>query len=320
MRLVARQARRFGCSATRSARLGDGRVLSLRPWATQLEETHGAGMPATAGAVALAALAAAATATTASFAFSLSSTDEDAASSAAASTASPFVYPELTAGIAQRQKAERALRDYSEQVKVMFHQVRMSCKSEAEYRVEMARLKAKVMARHTEITFGEGINPHAREAYLNQFGCSRWTDQVLGRISEIQRPVVEIGAGAGQWQRALAARGVDIVAYDNVPSHRSSLPGHSGKVLLGGVEKISSHPDRILLLCYPDPSAMAHECLKLYEGDTLLYVGEGRGGVNANAAFFDALEQDWDCQVVEEMDPFPQCFERFYILTRRHPR
>lgn len=234
-----------------------------------------------------------------------------------AAAASPFVYPALTAGIAQRQRAERELRAYSDQVKVMFHRVRMSCKSEAEYRMEMARLKAKVMARHTEITFGAGVNPHAREAYLNQYGCSRWTKQVLDGVHALRRPVVEIGAGAGQWQRALAAHGVDIVSYDNVPSHRSSLPGHSGKVLLGGVEKIAAHPDRVLLLCYPDPSGMAQQCLDAYKGDTLLYVGEGRGGVNANAAFFDTLERDWECQIVEEMDPFPQCFERFFVLTRR---
>ena len=42
-----------------------------------------------------------------------------------AAAASPFVYPALTAGIAQRQRAERELRAYSDQVKVMFHRVRM---------------------------------------------------------------------------------------------------------------------------------------------------------------------------------------------------
>ena len=193
----------------------------------------------------------------------------------------------------------------------------MSSKTEAEYRMEMERLKAKVMAKHTEITFGKGVNPHAREAYLNKYGCSRWTKSVLDHVLELKRPVVEIGAGAGQWQRALTAHGVDVVAYDKVPSHLSSLPGHSGKVLLGGVEKIAEHPERILLICYPDPSDMAQRCLDAYRGDTLLYVGEGRGGVNANKAFFDALEADWKCEVIERMDPFPQCFERFYILTRR---
>ena len=233
---------------------------------------------------------------------------------------SPFVYPALTTGIEQRRRAEVALRAYSEEVKVMFHRVRISCKTTAEYQLEMERLKRRVMARHTEITFGPGVSPDARERYLKEYGCSRWTQSVLDHVRDtVGRPVVEIGAGAGQWQRVLAAHGVDIVAYDNVPSHLSSLPGHSGKVLLGGIEKIADHPDRVLFLCYPDPSDMAKHSLDAYGGDILLYVGEGRGGVNGNKAFFDTLEEEWEVQLCEEMDPFPQCFERFYILKRRNP-
>ena len=34
---------------------------------------------------------------------------------------------------------------------------------------------------------------------------------------------------------------------------------------------------------------MAADCLAVYAGDTLLYAGEGRGGVNADEAFFDRL-------------------------------
>ena len=230
---------------------------------------------------------------------------------------SPFVYDALSKGIEQRREAERALREYSEQVKVMFHQVRISSKTPAEYRLEMERLKSKVMAKYTEITYGKGINPHAREEYLKLYGCSRWTDSALNHISNLDQAVIEIGAGAGQWQRILNARGVDVIAYDHVPSHESTLPGHSGTVLLGGIEKISEHPDRTLFLCYPDPSDMAKQCLDNYKGEFLIYVGEGRGGVNANDDFFDKLELEWSVKVVENMDPFPQCFERFYILQRR---
>jgi len=35
---------------------------------------------------------------------------------------------------------------------------------------------------------------------------------------------------------------------------------------------------------------MASACLRAYQGDTLFYVGEGRGGVNADGQFFDTLE------------------------------
>lgn len=48
-----------------------------------------------------------------------------------------------------------------------------------------------------------------------------------------------------------------------------------------------------------------------------MYVGEGRGGVNASDEFFDGLDAEWEVTSVMELDPFPQCFERLYLLRRR---
>jgi hypothetical protein len=41
------------------------------------------------------------------------------------------------------------------------------------------------------------------------------------------------------------------------------------------------------------------ECVRL------IFAGESRGGVNANNAFFDALERDWECERVVDVEPFP---------------
>lgn len=48
---------------------------------------------------------------------------------------------------------------------------------------------------------------------------------------------------------------------------------------------------RTLLLVYPGPNDMASSCLKEYRGNCILYVGEPRGGVNANDEFFSALHK-----------------------------
>lgn len=72
-----------------------------------------------------------------------------------------------------------------------------------------------------------------------------------------------------------------------------------------------------LLLVYPPPGDTAVRCLREYRGDGLAYVGEGRGGVNANDAFFDGLNAEWEVTNVVELDPFPQCFERLFLLRRR---
>lgn len=48
---------------------------------------------------------------------------------------------------------------------------------------------------------------------------------------------------------------------------------------------------RALLLVYPPPGPMARNCLEAYQGNVLFYVGEGRGGANGDAEFFDTLEK-----------------------------
>lgn len=57
--------------------------------------------------------------------------------------------------------------------------------------------------------------------------------------------------------------------------------------------------------------------MREYRGDALVYVGEGRGGANASDEFFDYLDAEWDVTKIVDVDPFPQCFEKLYVLRRR---
>ena len=79
---------------------------------------------------------------------------------------------------------------------------------------------------------------------------------------------------------------------------------------------------RTLFLCYPPPAdesvgCMSMQCLQHYEGDTLVYVGEGKGGANASWVFFDLVEKEWECTKVVTLDPYPQCYEHLYIFKRK---
>lgn len=90
-----------------------------------------------------------------------------------------------------------------------------------------------------------------------------------------------------------------------------------GMVLTGNEREITKHRKRTLLLVYPGPTDMACNALNLYKGDRLLYVGESRGGINANDAFFDALEKGWDVEKVVQVEPFPDGFEVLWVMKRR---
>ena len=109
---------------------------------------------------------------------------------------------------------------------------------------------------------------------------------------------------------------IDIKSYDN--RSNVSLPGQGGSVHVGGIEQIGVHPERTLFLCYPPEGSMALECLQSYvQGEYFIYIGEGLNGVNANTEFFEQIEQEWNIVAMDELDPFPQCFERMYIFKRR---
>lgn len=213
-----------------------------------------------------------------------------------------------------------------------------------------------------EVTYGKGVTAQEREDFLVRYGCTGWNDQVLKTILEVSgsRGIVEMGAGHGQWARALleayaeesslssptgkSRRNFDFVlAYDdnsNLPLNTHiynpyTKPHHE---YFGNVRKLETKNDmlkvlrswacrgRILLLVYPPPGDMATQVVKTYieagpeDNDTVIFVGEGRGGANGNDSLFDMFEKgDWE--LLEEMNvqrpPGDKGYEKLYILRRR---
>ena len=230
-------------------------------------------------------------------------------------SSSPFIYQTLTQGIEQRKQAEKELQAYLNQVRLDFHRIRVQSRSKEEFNIEMSRLKEKVLAKQQSITFGVE-DPHLREKYLRQYGCCKWTPRAVQLIQDLNLSLLEIGAGAGHWQKELSRNQIDIKSYDN--RSNVSLPGQGGSVHVGGFEQIGVHPARTLFLCYPPEGSMALECLQSYvHGEYFIYIGEGVNGVNANTEFFEQIEKEWNIVAMDELDPFPQCFERMYIFKRR---
>jgi hypothetical protein len=56
-----------------------------------------------------------------------------------------------------------------------------------------------------EIAYGKDVTPQVREDFIVRYGCTGWTDAVLRTLVDLAetRGIVEIGAGHGQWARAL---------------------------------------------------------------------------------------------------------------------
>lgn len=198
---------------------------------------------------------------------------------------------------------------------------------QAERRVREARIRGAIEQARRQQAAGNRVDPLAVHHLLyptmtpeavreraDTYGNVKWSEEALAIALECS-PLVEIGAGRGQWQKALSDRGADIISFDNMSSP-GIRRGLIGKVLHGEEEVASEHSNRSLLLVYPNPGCMARKCLEFYTGDTLVYVGEGRGGVNADGDFFDLLAANWKLLKSSPVDTLPDCYERLWVLRR----
>ena len=184
-----------------------------------------------------------------------------------------------------------------------------------EFDRKIASVNDEVELEMRRIVFG--VQADSRQQYEAEFGNCRYTPEAIKTICALS-PLVEFRADRGHWQRELTAAGAAIVSY--VPwkphPHSDALPPEMGKVLPGDETAIRMHQDKTLLLVYPPPGDMSLRCLQEYRGDALVYVGEGRGGVNSCDDFFDRLDAEWEVVTTLDLDPFPRCFEKLFVLRR----
>lgn len=191
------------------------------------------------------------------------------------------------------------------------------------YLREFRRLEARQGRRSGRLT-AEAVRAH-RTTLVQRYAWAVPSDEALDLLTR-QAPLVEIGAGTGYWGWLLRQRGVEIALYDLAPPGGGDAnPYHPSarcwtEVLPGGPEVLDSYPGRTLFLCWPPlNSGMAAACLRGFRGQRLVYVGEERGGCNAEDAFFDELEAGWQCVERLALPCWPGTRDALRAWERRTP-
>ncbi|MGH3762737.1 hypothetical protein [Actinophytocola sp.] len=131
-----------------------------------------------------------------------------------------------------------------------------------------------------------------------------WMSTFCGR----QR-LVEMGAGRGYWAAQLASSGIDVEAYDSEPPDKVenvSFPTggeqtdvwHDVRDLLA-FDRAADRSDDVLFLCWPPGwgDTMASAALATFEnsgGRRLIFIGQPKGGMTGDDAFFDSLKIGWE--------------------------
>lgn len=134
-------------------------------------------------------------------------------------------------------------------------------------------------------------------------------------IASLRMPIVEIGAGTGYWAKCLSEWGVDVIAYDVRPYRNGYVDGRHATVFVGGSERAAEHPDRALLLVWPEyDTPMASNTLKAYLGETVIYVGEHRGGCTGDDSL---LENFWDLIETVEIPKWHGIHDALFLYKRK---
>lgn len=160
-------------------------------------------------------------------------------------------------------------------------------------------------------TFASSAFAKATALELDQVGATRhhlttayaWSIVSPGDVAWMTeqldgRAVVEIGAGSGYWAWQLEQAGIDVAAYDPHPPAEDNPYCKTGPyttVLADDASAVKHHQDRALLMVWPPyEGEHARHALSLYEGDLLVYAGEGHGGCTADDGFYELLDAEWD--------------------------
>mmetsp|Transcript_12630 Transcript_12630/g.18111 ORF Transcript_12630/g.18111 Transcript_12630/m.18111 type:complete len:391 (+) Transcript_12630:271-1443(+) len=264
-----------------------------------------------------------------------------------------FSYPDIVRGVRRRQADEVSLQ------KILSSERLMAARQSQDQ-----QLMQPILQEVNELVYGKGVTPQIREDFLAQYGCVGHTPEIVKYlVDELakDRGIVEVGAGNGQWARAIndfhnlqrkqdkpSGKAFDLVlAFDNMQElplspkiyHQRTVPA---KQYFYDKVKLASHIDavkgfasrgRVLMLVYPSPGSMALETVKAYiessdQNDTVVYVGEGIGGANADEEFFNYFlgktgdnpkEADWVLLKVMEVrrSPGGKGYEKMFVFQRK---
>lgn len=145
----------------------------------------------------------------------------------------------------------------------------------------------KVRARYT-----------SRRECIEQYAFAIPNQEALDTIARFS-PIVELGAGTGYWCYLLRQMGVQVVAMDAAPVGGPIENTYEFKkawvdVAQGGPADLVDYASHALMLCWPNyNTSFASDALRAYAGETLIYVGEGRGGCTGDAEFHEMIDASW---------------------------
>lgn len=147
---------------------------------------------------------------------------------------------------------------------------------------------------------------------VDKYAWSIPNDEAIETLVEYD-PLLEVGAGNGYWAHLVEEAGGDIVATDKEPWSDTWT-----EVVQCDQTIVREPGPRTLFMCWPAyAEAWTGEALEMYDGDTFIYVGEGRGGCTGNERFHKLLDERFG--TAEKTVEIPQwcgIHDKMYVFRR----
>lgn len=157
-----------------------------------------------------------------------------------------------------------------------------------------------------------------REELVEEYAWAIPNHEAIATIAD-HAPVLEVGAGRGYWAALVRGHLDDadaVVATE--PNTRWNEAWATVLLDLEAVDAVETFGEgRTLLLGWPpydDP--MAADALEAYPGDTVIYVGEGRGGCTAGERFHRRLHEQWELSETVAIPTFLGIRDRLEVWER----
>jgi hypothetical protein len=128
-------------------------------------------------------------------------------------------------------------------------------------------------------------------------------------------PILEVGSGSGFWTKLIRLAGGTCLAVDTAIRYERELypfkRNHiTDTVFWSDFKNMAQYSDYTLFLCWPPhKTSMAYDALRAYNGNTVLYIGEGTDGATGDDRFHDFLDNsgEW-VEDVENYIELPQWY------------
>jgi len=138
-----------------------------------------------------------------------------------------------------------------------------------------------------------------RDEYVNKTAWAIPSKEAIQSISQFagKETILEIGAGLGYWAMLIIKKGGKIIATDSKKSNwkHNANPPYVPIIKMNHKKALKTFTNAsVLFLCWPPyDTPMAYESLEGFQGNKLIYIGEGDGGCNGTDEFFQLLNEHW---------------------------